>query len=65
MDYEEEENKGFKIKVTAPPQNNKSNNNYKSDEYIDDDIEEEIESQRDDKNTLGESSGRGFGITVS
>ena len=69
MEFDEEQDKGFKIKVNAPPAiKNKptAQNNKHDDDFIEDDIEEEIESQRDDpKNTLGESSGRGFGITVS
>lgn len=41
MEFDEEQDKGYKIKVNAPASKNKSN--YNSNKHEDDFIEEEIE----------------------
>ena len=47
MEFDEEQDKGFKIKVNAPPANKNKPTNQSikhEDDFIEDDIEEEIES---------------------
>eukprot|EP00347_Sterkiella_histriomuscorum_P004528 403360119 len=69
MDYEEEENKGYSMKVNAPinqAKNQKKPSNV-YDDFVEEEIEEDIQSDRynDDKNIESSGRGGGFGITVS
>ena len=79
MDFEEEQNKGFKVNVTSTQGKQgkgnqfdqyKNQNNQKND--YEEDIEEDIQSDQDNNHltakqqaTEQSDSARGFGITVS
>ncbi len=68
-DFEEEQNKGYNMRVKGPGKQSKSHYEVFKEDVDGDDIEEDIQSEErnDNQNKLGadSESGRGFGITVS